>query len=87
MNILEYLQGWIPGISVVKQDYYHIFYRKPLTIQVIKPQPGESVKPNAFGGNTPNEMSLFLDESPVDADALASISVSDNSVRQNISHV
>lgn len=77
MNVLDYLAVKVPGISVVKQDYYHIFYRKPLTMQVIKPLMGETSTPNSFGNTTPNEMSLFLDEMPVEPDFLASIFLKD----------
>ncbi len=77
MNIFDYLSGRVPGISVEKQNYYHIFYRKPKTMQVVKPIGGDSSPPNAFGGNAPNEMSLFLDETPVEADLLASVPLMD----------
>ncbi len=77
MNIFDYLRERIPGITVVQQEAYHIFYRKPPSMQVIKPVGNEQVTPNALGNTTPNEMYLYVDEFPVQGDYLATIPVSD----------
>ena len=77
VNIFEYLRNRVPGISVVQDQGFHIFYRKPITMQVIQPIGSETVVPNAFGNTTPNEMQLYVDEFPVQGDYLATIMVKD----------